>query len=107
MSGGQDIQGATAVPGFAQRRAEELREASWLLHVLTGGGGAALSSALCDGDRARANGMGLCQGRGSWGVRKWFFAFSFFTTRRTGALMSTLPVGKVAGVRDCLRLGFI
>ena len=31
-----------------------------------GSGGAALSSALCDSDRARGNGMELCQGRGSW-----------------------------------------
>jgi len=29
---------------------------------------AALSSALCDSDRARGNGMELCQGRGSWGL---------------------------------------
>ena len=27
-----------------------------------------LSSALCDSDRARGNGMELCQGRGSWGL---------------------------------------
>ena len=33
-----------------------------------GSGGAALSSALCDSDRARGNGMELCQGRGSWGL---------------------------------------
>ena len=89
MSGGQDIQGATAVPGFAQRRAEELREASWLLHVLTGGGGAALSSALCDGDRARANGMGLCQGRGSWGVRKWFFPRVWWAWNRLSRTVGT------------------
>ena len=30
-------------------------------------GGAALSSALCDSNRARGNGMELCQGRGRWG----------------------------------------
>ena len=29
---------------------------------------AALSSALCDSNRARGNGMELCQGRGSWGL---------------------------------------
>ena len=34
---------------------------------IAGSGGAALSSALCDSDRARGNGMELCQGRGSWG----------------------------------------
>jgi len=27
-----------------------------------------LNSALCDSDRARGNGMELCQGRGSWGL---------------------------------------
>ena len=31
---------------------------------------AALSSALCDSDRARGNGMELLQGRGSWGSGK-------------------------------------
>ena len=34
---------------------------------IAGSGGAALSSALCDSDRARGNGMELRQGRGSWG----------------------------------------
>ena len=29
---------------------------------------AVLSSALCDSDRARGNGMELCQGKGSWGL---------------------------------------
>lgn len=43
-------------------------EAWWRLQLLTGSGGAALSSALCDSDRARGNGMELCQGRGSWGL---------------------------------------
>ena len=33
-----------------------------------GSGGAALSSALCDSDRARGNGMELCQGRGRLGL---------------------------------------
>ena len=42
-------------------------EPSWWLQLLTGSGGAALSSALCDRDRARENGMELCQGRSSWG----------------------------------------
>ena len=42
-------------------------EASWQLQLLTGSRRAALSSALCDSDRARANGMELCQERGSWG----------------------------------------
>ena len=27
-----------------------------------------LSSALCDSDRARGNGMELCEGRGGWGL---------------------------------------
>ena len=31
---------------------------------------AELSSALCGSDRARGNGMELCQGRGSWGSGK-------------------------------------
>ena len=39
--------------------------ASWWLQLLAGSGGAVLSSALCDSDRARGNGMELCQGRGS------------------------------------------
>ena len=30
---------------------------------------AALSSAVCDSDRARGNGMGLCQGRVELGIR--------------------------------------
>jgi len=30
----------------------------------------ALSSALCDSDWTRGNGMELCQGRGSWGLGK-------------------------------------
>jgi len=33
-------------------------------------GRAALSSALCDSDRAQGNSMELCQGRGSWGSGK-------------------------------------
>ena len=33
-----------------------------------GSGGAALSSAFCDSNRAQGNGMELCQGRGSWGL---------------------------------------
>ena len=43
-------------------------EASWRLQLRTGSAGAALSSALCDSDRARGNGMELCRGRGSWGL---------------------------------------
>jgi len=55
------------VPRFAKRKAEELREgrmAAAAPHRERGG--AALSSALCDSDRAPENGMELCQGRGSW-----------------------------------------
>ena len=33
---------------------------------------AVLSSALCDSDMARGNGMKLCQGKGSWGLRTGF-----------------------------------
>jgi len=53
---------------FVQRRAEEPRGGRWQLQLFTGSGGAVLSSALCDSDRARGNGMELCQGRGSWRV---------------------------------------
>ena len=58
---------------FAQPRAEELRGGLMVAAALTGNGGAALSSALCDSDSARGNGMELCQGRGRLGVRKRFF----------------------------------
>ena len=56
------------VPESAQPRVEELREASRQLQLLTGSGEAALSSAVCDSNRARGNGMELCQGRGRWGL---------------------------------------
>ena len=51
----------------AQSRGAERRPYGdiWLLK---GSGGAVLSSALCDSDRARGNDMELCQGRGSWGL---------------------------------------
>ena len=48
--------------------AELVLGTSWRLQLLTGSGEAELSSALCDSDRARGNGTGLCQGRGSWGL---------------------------------------
>ena len=44
-----------------------LYEPSWWLQLLIGSRGAALSSALCDSDRALGNGMELCQGRGIGG----------------------------------------
>ena len=58
-----------------QRRSKEmvkglegsLYEPSWWLQLLIGSRGAALSSALCDSDRALGNGMELCQGRGIGG----------------------------------------
>ena len=53
---------------FVQSRAEELGGASWRLQLLKGSGGAVLSSALCD--RARGNGMELCQGRAGGGEGK-------------------------------------
>ena len=61
------VRGAAEVSTFAQPRAEELRGGSWWLH---GGSlqGAVLSSALCD--RARGNGMELCQGRAGGGEGK-------------------------------------
>ena len=40
-----------------------------MLQLPTGSGGAALSSALCDSDRARGNGMEL-SGEGELGVRE-------------------------------------
>jgi len=40
------------------------------MQLLTVSGGTALSSALCGTDRARGNGMELCQGRGSCGSGK-------------------------------------
>ena len=56
---------------FVQHRAEEAEgRLHSSLQLLTGSGGAVLSSALCDSDRARGNGMELRQGRGSWGERK-------------------------------------
>jgi len=51
----------------AQRRAEELRRALMAAAAPHRERRAALSSALWDSDRARGNGMELCQGRGSWG----------------------------------------
>jgi len=46
-------------------------EASWQLQLLRGSGWAAPSSALCDSDRARGNGMELSGGEG---VMERFFA---------------------------------
>ena len=40
------------------------------LKLLTGSRGAALSSALCDSNRARGNSMELCQGRAAGGEGK-------------------------------------
>jgi len=51
---------------FAQRRAEELRGGLMAAAAPHREQRAALSSALCDSDRARGNGMELCQGRGRW-----------------------------------------
>ena len=55
---------------LAQRRAEELRGGLMAATAPHRERRAALSSALCDSDRARGNGMELCQGRGSWGPGK-------------------------------------
>jgi len=46
--------------------------ASWQLQLLTGSGGAALSSALGDSNRARGNGMELWQGSERGGSGKGF-----------------------------------
>ena len=54
------------MPWWAQPRAEELRRGLMVAAALTGSGRAELSSALCDSDRARGNGMELCQGCADW-----------------------------------------
>jgi len=56
--------------GLFSPEQRSLWKALWWLQLLTGSGGATLSSALSDSDRARGNGMELCQGRGSWGLGK-------------------------------------
>ena len=58
------------VPGCAQRRAAELKRALVVAAAPHREWRAALSSALCDSDTARGNGMELWQGRGSWGSGK-------------------------------------
>ena len=50
-------------PVFCSPEQRSWGEASWRLQLLTGSGGAVLSSALCDSDRARGNGRELRQ----WG----------------------------------------
>jgi len=63
-SRGQDIRELVVIPGLAQPRAEgaEARPHG-ALQLLTESGGAVLSSVLCGSDRARGNGMELCQER--------------------------------------------
>ena len=56
---------------MAQRKAEELR-GGLMAAAAPHSEGAALSSALCDGDSARGNDMGLC-GEGQLGVRDRYF----------------------------------
>ena len=58
------------MPGFIQHRTEELSGPLMAAAAPHRVRGAALSSALCDSDRARGNGMELCQGRGRWGSGK-------------------------------------
>ena len=55
------------MPWSDQHRAEELRGGLVVAAALTGSGGAALSSALCDSDRAQGNGMELCWVGLGWG----------------------------------------
>lgn len=43
-------------------------EATWQPTILTGRGGTALSSALCNSNRTRRNSMELCQGKSGWGL---------------------------------------
>ena len=57
-------------PRCAQHRAEELRGGLMEAAAPHKERRAALSSTLCDSNRARGNSMELCQGRGSWGLGK-------------------------------------
>ena len=59
------------VPGFVQSRTEEVegRPRGGCSHR-EGSRGAALSSALCDSNRAQGNGMELCQGGLAEALRK-------------------------------------
>ena len=68
--GGQGKRGAAEVPGCAQPRAEELNGDFMTAAAPHREQRAALSSAFCDSDRARGDGVELCQGRGSWGLGK-------------------------------------
>ena len=60
---GKVCEGQLRSLGLCSPEQRSCGEASWRLQLLTGSGGAALSSALCDSDRARGNGMELRQGR--------------------------------------------
>ena len=70
-------------------------EAWWRLQLLTGSGGAALSSALCDSDRARGNGMEL-SGEGSWGWESCPFC-SFWWALAASGCLQMLDVSKELG----------
>ena len=66
VSEGSGVQGvcmAAGGPGCAGPRAEELRGGVMAAAASHRERRTALSSALCDSDRARGNGMELCQGR--------------------------------------------
>jgi len=53
--------------------------------------GAALSSALCDCNRAQGNGMEMCQGKGRLGVRKGFFTKEWWAWNRLPMAVGTAP----------------
>jgi len=60
-------------PGWLSPEQRSWGEGSWRLQLLTGSGGAVLTFALCDSDRARGNSVEMCQGRVWVGIRKRFF----------------------------------
>ena len=60
---------------------------------------AALSSALCDSDRARGNGMELCQGRGSWGSGKGGCTRGWWAWNAMHRAAGTAPVLEI---QECL-----
>jgi len=62
------VQGVAEAPQCAQPRAEELRRGLMAAAAPHREWRAALSSALCDSNRARGNDMELCQGGAAGGL---------------------------------------